>query len=290
MNLFTMQDLSNAEIMELIQRAKFFASNKDWTLPNRVVMANLFFEPSTRTQYSFEMAMHGLGIDVTSFNANNSSLSKGESLYDTVKTFEALGYDGVVIRHPETRYFEQLENIKMPMINGGDGSGNHPSQCLLDLYTIYEEFERFEELRVVIVGDIKHSRVAKSNYEALTRLGANVVMSGPAELQDPQFPYLAIDEAIAQADVVMLLRIQLERHSTTLSMSKEMYLQQFGLNIERANAMQPHAIIMHPAPMNRDVEIADAIVESKQSRIFKQMENGVYMRKAMIEKVLGYAN
>ncbi|MGL5541145.1 MAG: aspartate carbamoyltransferase catalytic subunit [Erysipelotrichaceae bacterium] len=286
MNLLSMQNLTNAEIYELLERASFFALHPDWTLPKQKVMANLFFEPSTRTQYSFEKAMLDLGIKVTSFNASNSSLNKGESLYDTVRTFEALGYDGLIIRHPEKHYFNQLQNIAIPIINGGDGSGNHPSQCLLDLYTIYQEFKTFEGLKVAIIGDIKHSRVAHSNYEALTRLGATVVMSGPAYLQEEGYPFEAIDEAVASADVVMLLRVQLERHQEAMALDAPRYLEQYGLNQKRYDTMKENAIVMHPAPINRGVEIADHLVESAKSRIFPQMSNGVLIRKAILEKVM----
>lgn len=282
-----MRDLSNEEIMELIKRAAFYEANPNAKLAKDVTMATLFFEPSTRTQYSFEKAMLDLGVKVTSFASGNSSLSKGESLYDTVRTFEALGYDGLVIRHPQVEYFKELEQISIPLINGGDGSGNHPSQCLLDLYTIYQEYQTFEGIHVVIVGDIKHSRVAKSNYEALTRLGANVVMSGPKELQDECYPYKELDEVIERADVLMLLRIQFERHEDVLAIEKAEYLMTYGLDQRRYQALKANAIIMHPAPINRGIEIADELVESEKSRIFKQMSNGVHMRKAIIEKVLG---
>ncbi len=285
MQIFKMSDLSNEAIYELLERALFFKENPDYEFSKKYAMANLFFEPSTRTQYSFEKAMHDLGIKVTSFQASNSSLQKGESLYDTVKTFEALGYDGLVIRHPQKNYYEQLTNIDLPIISGGDGSGEHPSQCLLDLLTIYQEFKSFENLKVAIVGDIKHSRVAKSNYEALTRLNAQVVMSGPTNLQEQGYPYQPLDELIDEVDVVMLLRVQLERHQGNL-VDKVAYNNLYGLNQERYERLKPNAIIMHPAPINRGVEIVDELVEADKSRIFKQMNNGVHMRKAMIERIL----
>ncbi len=285
MQIFKMSDLSNEAIYELLERALFFKENPDYEFSKKYAMANLFFEPSTRTQYSFEKAMHDLGIKVTSFQASNSSLQKGESLYDTVKTFEALGYDGLVIRHPQKNYYEQITNIDLPIISGGDGSGEHPSQCLLDLLTIYQEFKSFENLKVAIVGDIKHSRVAKSNYEALTRLNAQVVMSGPTNLQEQGYPYQPLDELIDEVDVVMLLRVQLERHQGNL-VDKVAYNNLYGLNQERYERLKPNAIIMHPAPINRGVEIVDELVEADKSRIFKQMNNGVHMRKAMIERIL----
>lgn len=287
MNLFKMNDLTVVEIMDLLDRARFFENNPKAKISEECTMATLFFEPSTRTQYSFEKAMHDLGIRVTSFHAESSSLTKGESLYDTVKTFEALGYDGLVIRHPKNEYFSDLASIGIPIINGGDGSGNHPSQCLLDLYTIAKEFNTFNNLNIVIVGDILHSRVAKSNYEALTRLGANVRMSGPLSMQSDDYPYVSLDECIHEVDVVMLLRVQKERHDTNSAVI-DGYLEQYGLSIERYEKLKEGAIVMHPAPMNRGVEIANEVVEASKSRIFSQMTNGVHMRKAIIEKVLTY--
>lgn len=285
MNLFKMSDLTDHEILELVKRAAFFENNPNEKLERRCTMATLFFEPSTRTQYSFEKAMHDLGINVTSFHAESSSLTKGETLYDTVRTFEAMGYDGVVIRHPNNEYFNELTSIAMPIINGGDGSGNHPSQCLLDLYTIYKEFGTFTKLNIVIVGDIIHSRVAKSNYEALTRLGAKVQMAGPPSMQSGDYPFVLLDDCISTVDVVMLLRVQKERHESGIEQI-DSYLEQYGLSNERYQKLKEDAIVMHPAPMNRGIEIANEVVEATKSRIFQQMSNGVHMRKAIIEKVL----
>lgn len=285
-DILQMDDLSTEEIMDILTDARSFSrSQKGWQLTCKRLIANLFFEPSTRTHYSFVSAEHQLGCNVVDFLPQESSVVKGESLYDTVKTFESIGYDALVIRHPEDNYFHQLENIGIPIINAGDGSGNHPSQCLLDLYTIYDEFGKFEGLNILIVGDIIHSRVARSNLEALTRMGANVRFSGPDFFVDRKELYMDFDRGIEWADVVMMLRIQHERHSARLQMSKEEYLKKFGLTEERVERMKKDAIIMHPAPVNRNVEIADNVVECQKSRIFKQMENGVLVRKAMIKKI-----
>ncbi len=230
--------------------------------------------------------MVNLGIQPIDFNTAISSLAKGESLYDTVKTFEALGMDGVVIRHAQDEYFKELEGIQIPIFNGGDGKANHPTQSLLDLMTIYEEFHTFEGLKCCIVGDISHSRVAHTNIEVMKRLGMDVFISGPAEYNDGSAAYLSLEEALATCDIVMLLRVQFERHQKKMSLSVEEYHQRYGLTLERVKNMKENAIFMHPAPVNRGVEIADVVVECSKSRIFQQMTNGVYIRMAVLSMVL----
>ena len=202
------------------------------------------------------------------------------------KTFESFGVDGVVIRHREDEYYKQLENIKIPILNGGDGTKDHPSQSLLDLYTIKEEFGHFEGLKVLIVGDIKHSRVAHSNIKVMERLGMTVYTSGPEEFKDEDLEFVNFDEYLPKVDVVMLLRIQLERHDKNTNIDAKDYNSKYGLNKENVTKMKENAIIMHPAPFNRNVEISDDVVECDKSRIFKQIENGVFVRMAMIEKAL----
>ena len=287
-SLLRIRDLSKDELMGILMDAQLFgASQKDWQLPQRRLVANLFFEPSTRTHYSFASAEHQLGCCVEDFTAAGSSVEKGESLYDTVKTFESVGYDAVVIRHRQDEYFRELEGIEIPIINAGDGAGNHPTQCLLDLLTLYQEFGRIEGIRLAIIGDIQHSRVASSNREAMELLGGEWVFCGPPQWQREGYPDMPIDEAVEWADAVMMLRIQHERHASAMQMSKAEYLQRYGLTKERASRMKPHAIIMHPAPVNRDVEIDSDLVESPKSRIFKQMSNGVLIRKAAIKRAMG---
>lgn len=288
-SLLSMKDLTERDIFDILFDAQAFSSSQsDWQFPRRTLIANLFFEPSTRTHFSFCSAQHQLGAKVENFSAQGSSVEKGESLYDTVKTFEAIGYDALVIRHKEDAYFNQLENINIPILNAGDGCGNHPTQCLLDLLTIYQEFETFKGIKVAIIGDISHSRVAHSMKDAMATLGGEVCFSGPKEWMDEGEPYQDIDDIIKWADVVMMLRIQHERHESTMKMSKEDYLKQYGLTKARAAMMKPHAIIMHPAPVNRGVEIDSDLVEASNSRIFKQMSNGVLIRKACIRRALGY--
>lgn len=289
-SLLKISDLRKEDIFHILHDAKGFScSYKDWQLPKRALVANLFFEPSTRTHFSFASAQHQLGCCVENFSAQGSSIEKGESLYDTVKTFESIGYDALVIRHRKDEYFKELEAIKIPILNAGDGCGNHPTQCLLDLYTIYEEFKTFAGIKIAIIGDIQHSRVAKSIKEAMDILGGEVCFSGPREWVDMDESYRPVDEAVAWADAVMMLRIQHERHEHTMKMSKEEYLKHYGLTKKRAALMQSHAIIMHPAPVNRGVEIDSDLVEAENSRIFAQMANGVLIRKAVMKRALGYS-
>lgn len=293
-HLLTVEVLSDQEVMGLIHRAQEFKQGATWQPEKPQYFAtNLFFENSTRTHKSFDVAEKKLGIEVIEFEESMSSVKKGETLYDTVLTMSAIGVDVAVIRHGEENYYDELiqsKTIQCAIINGGDGSGQHPTQCLLDLMTIYEEFGRFEGLKVAIVGDITHSRVAKSNMQMLKRLGATIYFSGPEEWYDKQFEayghYMPLDEVVETVDVMMMLRVQHERHDGSELFSKEDYHQDYGLTIERAKKMQNHAIIMHPAPVNRDVELADSLVESIQSRIIQQMSNGVYMRMAILEAVL----
>lgn len=293
-HLLTVEALNNQEVLGLIRRAQQFkqgvASPK---LKRDYYAANLFFENSTRTHKSFDMAERKMGLNVIEFDTSTSSVNKGESLYDTVLTMSAIGVDVCVIRHSEENYYHQLmesKTIRCSLINGGDGSGQHPTQCLLDLMTIYEEFGRFKGLNVAIIGDITHSRVAKSNMQMLKRLGANVFFSGPDEWYDAQYEafgtFMALDELVPNMDVIMLLRVQHERHDGTELFDKEAYHQAYGLTEERASHMAKHAIIMHPAPVNRDVELADSLVESLSSRIVMQMTNGVFMRMAILEAIL----
>lgn len=285
MNILKLDRLSLDEINDLIETAIAFKKGKKVDYNQTKMVANLFFEPSTRTHYSFDMAEGNLGCRIQNFESMNSSVTKGESLYDTCKFFESIGCDALVIRHNQDDYFEELENINISILNAGDGRGNHPSQSLLDLMTIKEEFGTFEGLKVVIVGDIKHSRVAHSNSRVMKRLGMEVYLSSPDYYQDEGEDYISIDEVISDVDVVMLLRVQHERHGDGDCFNVEEYHKAYGLTKDRYNRLKKNAIIMHPAPVNRGVEIDDELVESEKSRIFKQMANGVFVRMAMIHKV-----
>ncbi|MET3633976.1 aspartate carbamoyltransferase catalytic subunit [Streptococcus porcorum] len=293
-HLVTMETLSNEEVLGLIKRGSDFKRNQaDFRLDRQYFASNLFFESSTRTHKSFEVAEKKLGLDVIEFDAKSSSVNKGETLYDTILTMSALGVDICVVRHSDEDYYQELvdsRSIQTSIINGGDGSGQHPSQCLLDLMTIYEEFGQFENLKIAIAGDITHSRVAKSNMQILKRLGADLYFAGPREWYSEEFDvygnHVALDDIIEDLDVLMLLRVQHERHDGSTSFSKEGYNKTYGLTEERYQKLKDSAIVMHPAPVNRDVEIDDDLVEAPKSRIVAQMQNGVYVRMAIIEAIL----
>lgn len=283
--LFNLKELSTEQILDVISYAESIKNDGLYVSYSDKKFATLFFENSTRTQNSFVMAMMKLGIQVDQVNMATSSVTKGETLYDTVKTIESIGFDGVVIRHSANEYYKELENINIPIFNAGDGSGSHPTQSLLDLMTIKEEFKDFKGLKCCIVGDIIHSRVAHTNAEIMKRLGMGVYIAGPKSFLDDTAEVISLDEAIKTCDVIMLLRVQFERNAA-LDMTKEEYHKQFGLDMEKVNRMKDNAIIMHPAPVNRGIEIADDVVECSKSRIFKQMTNGVYTRMAVISRVL----
>ncbi|WP_312819452.1 aspartate carbamoyltransferase catalytic subunit [Kaistella carnis] len=285
-------DLSVEKINKLLQDADEFSKGKTLKAKGEIYVSNLFFEDSTRTKTSFDVAERKLGLNVVPFDISASSVNKGESLYDTVKTLKSIGLDLCVIRHKKEKFYDEFKGIDIAIINGGDGTGNHPSQNILDLMTIQQEFGKFKGLKVGIVGDVKHSRVANSNAEVLRKLGAKVYFSGPEQWFDEgtiiNGTYLSIDDLVKEVDVLMLLRIQHERHDSDekLKLSSDKYHRQFGLTTEREKAMKKEAIIMHPAPINRGVEIADELVECKRSRIFKQMENGVFARMAILKTAL----
>ena len=287
-NLLSMEEVAASDIVSLITRAIDIKNGSPMMSLSDKTVVNLFYENSTRTKVSFEMAEKKLNLTQLPFDVATSSVSKGESLYDTCKTLEAIGADALVIRHPDNKYYSELQSLNIPIINGGDGSGSHPTQSLLDMMTIYERFGQLAGLKIAIVGDIKHSRVAKSNAQALSKMGADVYFSGPELLQDPTLnvPYISLDDAVEHCDVVMLLRVQHERHASFEKLQKEEYNKQYGMNNQRLNRMKSHAIIMHPAPINRGVEITDDLVECDKSVIFQQMTNGVYMRMSILESVL----
>ncbi|MCM3784403.1 aspartate carbamoyltransferase catalytic subunit [Neobacillus mesonae] len=291
-SLLGLKDLAASEIESILNRAAHWDQQSEKLIPilSSRFVANMFFENSTRTRFSFEMAEKRLGAEVLNFAAAASSVAKGESIYDTVRTLESMGIDAGVIRlKPEGVLAQLAEKVKVPLVNAGDGNNEHPTQALLDLYTMRQAFGHFKGLNVSIIGDIKHSRVARSNLWALQKFGANVKFCAPdmmkaAELETSA-PYIEIDEAL-KADVVMMLRVQLERHDKGIDMKADEYREQFGLTEERAAKLSPSTIIMHPAPVNRNVEIDDAVVESPASRIFPQMSNGVPVRMAVMERAM----
>ncbi|TLS50426.1 aspartate carbamoyltransferase catalytic subunit [Paenibacillus antri] len=291
-HLIGLKGMPKSEIEAILDRAGYWEAQPvaaSSALSGKFV-ANMFFENSTRTRFSFEVAEKRLGAEVLNFAAAASSVQKGESIYDTVKTLESMGIHGGVVRIKAVGVMQELaERIKAPLINAGDGNNEHPTQALLDLYTMRKHFGAIEGLTVSIVGDIRHSRVARSNLWALREMGASVRFCAPDNMRATELaeyaPYVGIDDAL-QSDVVMMLRVQLERHEGGLFGSAEEYRAAYGLTEERAGRMAPHAIIMHPAPVNRDVEIDDALVECGKSKIFEQMANGVPIRMAVLERAL----
>ncbi len=286
-DLLTLSDIHTPEVMALLEEAQAFRDKAIFPNLSGKVACNLFFEASTRTQYSFCVAEEKLGMRVVSFHPESSSLKKSESFYDTVKTFDGFGVDALVIRHTENEYYNQLlGHVRAPILNGGDGTGNHPTQSLLDLLTIRQEFGGFQGLKVAIIGDVRHSRVAHTNYEIMQRLGMRVVVSGPEEFMDPELDTEELEQAVSTSDVVMMLRIQYERHHMRDHFTQEEYHEKYGLTRKRVDSMKKSAIIMHPAPVNRNVEIGDDVVECEKSRIFKQMENGVYVRMAALRRAI----
>ncbi|MCK8624189.1 aspartate carbamoyltransferase catalytic subunit [Apilactobacillus xinyiensis] len=298
-NFLNLSDLAIEDLNHLIKLGEKFKKGYRINLIKPVYVANLFFENSTRTHTSFYMAESKLGLKVVDINTATSSVKKGESLSDTVKTLQSLGISIEVIRHKTTGWYSSIvedNNVNASIVNAGDGAGQHPSQSLLDLMTIYEEFGTFEGLNVGIIGDLSHSRVAKSDAQILHKLGANLYFSGPKEWYDAEFSdygtYDSFDNIIDKLDITMLLRVQLERlNADSVNQFKaNEYHEQFGLSLDRANKMKKSAIIMHPAPVNRGVEIDSSLVESSQSRIFKQMENGVFARMAILAHILDNKN
>lgn len=286
-NLLRLQDLSIEEINNILDLAQSIKDKKISPLVENKIIANLFFEPSTRTHYSFATAEARLGCKTIDFSPNSSSMKKGETFYDTIKTFESFGVDGLVIRDAKNQWYKELiDKIKVPIVNAGDGSADHPTQTLLDLLTIKQEFGKFEGLKVLVVGDISHSRVAHSNILNMRRLGMEVFVSAPDIFKDNQYNYVDFDEYISKVDVINMLRIQNERLEKDCKYNVQQYNKEFGLNNERLRKMKPNAIIIHPAPFNRNVEINDDVIESKPSRIFKQISNGVYVRMAVLLTIL----
>lgn len=291
-NLLSMNDLDNAEIDTLLNRAEEFKHGVRPHFSEPVYAVNLFFENSTRTHTSFEMAERKLGLTILPFDPSTSSVTKGETLHDTLLTLNAIGAQIAVIRHSQNHYYDALVSggdLDLGIVNAGDGSGEHPSQSLLDLMTIREEFGAFAGLRVLICGDISHSRVARSNAEALGKLGATVLFAGPQEWFDGSLSALGEygdwDELLPTADVVMMLRVQHERGVATENFDGAAYAAQYGLTVERAGKMKSGAIVMHPGPINRGVELASELVQAPCSRFVKQMQNGVYVRMAMLERI-----
>ena len=304
-HLLGLEELSADEIRFVLDTADSFKEvstrsvKKVPALRGRV-MVNAFFEDSTRTRTSFSLAAQRLSADIIDFSEKGSSVSKGETLIDTARNIEAMGIDIIVIRHPAAGAAALLaRNMQCSIVNAGDGAHEHPTQALLDALTIRERKGRIAGLKVAIIGDILHSRVARSNIHLLTKLGATVSIAGPGTLVPNEFGELVeegivveqrIEKAIEDADVVMILRIQRERQDAAFFPSMREYAVHYGLNLKRLERAAPDAIVMHPGPMNRGIEIASDVADGTRSLILDQVTNGLAVRMAVLYLLAGGAH
>jgi aspartate carbamoyltransferase catalytic subunit len=301
-DLLGIRELSAGEITHILDTAESFRDisrreiKKVPALRGRTVI-NLFFEPSTRTRTSFEIAAKRLSADAINISASTSSVTKGETLLDTARNLEAMAPDCIVVRHSSAGAPYQLARIcRAAIVNAGDGAHEHPTQALLDALTIRERKGRIAGLKVAIIGDILHSRVARSNIHLLTKLGATVSVAGPGTLVPNEFGELVeegviveprIEQAIEGADVVMILRIQRERQDAAFFPSMREYAVHYGLNLSRLKHAAPDAIVMHPGPMNRGIEIASDVADGTRSLILDQVTNGLAVRMAVLYLLAG---
>jgi aspartate carbamoyltransferase catalytic subunit len=301
-HLVSIRDLSKEQALSLLQDAQEFSQvnareiKKMPTLRGRTVV-NLFFENSTRTRVSFEIAATRLSADVINVSADSSSVTKGESLRDTAQTLEALGADCIVIRHPESGAPRQLADmgwISSSVINAGDGTHEHPTQALLDALTMQQRIDKnLSGVRVLIVGDILHSRVARSNLLLLTTLGAEVTLAGPAGLLPDTFTDMGgrishdFDQSLSEKpDVVMMLRVQKERMLSNFENDEAKYIKNWSLSSQRLNSLPKSSLVMHPGPINRGLEISSEAADDPRSTILLQVANGVAVRMAVLRGVL----
>ena len=293
-DLLGIEELSAEEINTILETAEYMGEigkrdiKKVPTLRGRTIV-NLFFESSTRTRSSFEIAGKRLSADVVNFSISNSSLSKSESLLDTARTLDAMDPDAVVVRHGVAGVPKRLADaLSAPVINAGDGAHEHPTQALLDLLTVKQSKGSIEGLTVTIVGDIAHSRVARSNIYGFLKMGAKVRVAGPPTMLPVGIEALGVKafsslhEAIEGADVVMMLRIQLERLEGALFPSIREYSETFGLDLEKIRYAKEDAIVMHPGPVNRGVELSHEVADGRPSVILDQVRNGVALRMAVL--------
>ncbi len=297
--LLGIEGLERGEIEAILARARDFQplqnqTNKRLDLLRGRMIVNLFYEASTRTRTSFEIAAKRLGADAVSITASGSSLQKGESLVDTLNTLAAMKPDAIVMRHAASGAPHFLaRHLPTPIINGGDGTHEHPTQALLDALTILDHRPALEHLRVAIIGDIVHSRVARSNIHLLSKFGADIVLCGPASLLPPELEKLAsgvtltndMKEAIRNADVIMMLRVQLERQNES-PFPPEEYYPFYGLRLDHLDLARPDVLVMHPGPINRGREIASEVADSTSSVILNQVENGIAVRMSVLERVM----
>lgn len=293
-HLLGLEELSAAEITALLDRADEFrrlaeAGHTKLDLLAGSVVANLFFEPSTRTRTSFGLAAKRLSADTVDFSSSGSSLSKGETFLDTARTIEAMGVSQVVVRHNVPGAPHLLaKRLGASVLNAGDGTHEHPTQGLLDIFTIRRHKGRLDGLTVTLVGDILHSRVARSNIWGLTKLGARVIVCGPATLIPPRIERLGVevssrlDEVLAESDCVNLLRVQFERQRGAFFPSIREYAHLFGMNRERLQRSKPDLLVLAPGPINRGVELTAEVADGRQSLILEQVTNGLLIRMACL--------
>jgi aspartate carbamoyltransferase catalytic subunit len=296
-SLLELEHLSADEITSFLKLARRMHSGQPRPLLRGKRIALLFYEASTRTRVSFEFAAKLLGTHTSIISATSSSIEKGESLIDTGKTLQALGADCIVVRHPSSGAPQALARaLEIPVINAGDGMHEHPSQGLLDAYTILRYKRSLKGLRITMVGDIQHSRVVRSNVHLLSKFGAQIILCGPPELLPDYATTLSpavkvsrhIEEAARKADVIMMLRVQKERLAG-LKLDANSYIAHYQLTPERLKLAKPDAIVMHPGPMVRGMEIQSEVADGKQSVIEEQVHNGVYVRMAILASCLGVA-
>jgi aspartate carbamoyltransferase catalytic subunit len=298
-NLLSISDLDRTEIEDLLTLATEFSAVLDRDIPKVPALrgrtvATVFYEASTRTRLSFERAAKALSADVMTFAPGTSSVTKGESLKDTVLTLQATGADLFVVRHEAVGAAARVAAwVDGPVINGGDGAHQHPTQALLDALTLKQRFGKLDGMRVGIVGDIATSRVARSAIDAFTKLGAEVQLIAPKPLLPPNlsgFPVTSshsLDEALSDLDVVYLLRVQLERGTGPVLPSLAEYSRRFGMNRERLAHLSEDAVVMHPGPINRGVEISADVADDPRSLVLDQVQNGVAVRMAVMFRLLG---
>lgn len=293
-HLLGLQELTADEILLVLDTATSFrevSTRKIKKVPalRGKTVVNLFYEASTRTRASFELAAKRLSADVMTINATSSSALKGETLMDTAQTLEALAVDVIVLRHSASGAPHLLaQHVDASVINGGDGWHEHPTQALLDILTMRDRLKRLDGLRVTIVGDIRHSRVARSNIWGLTKLGAHVTVCGPPTLVPPDIAHFDVEvsydarDAISEADVVYVLRLQLERMTQSYFPSLREYARQYRIDAAKLAAAPDHAIVMHPGPINRDVELSAEVADSDRAVILEQVTNGLAVRMAVL--------
>ena len=292
MDILTIDSLDDMQIADILDRAElYFSGNRGRRSSERLhgsIIFNVFYENSTRTAMSFATAAHRLGASAISLSVERSSSSKGETLEDTARTLNAMRPAALVIRHRENGAPAAVAQIMdAPVLNAGDGTNEHPTQALLDAATLRQRLGRVDGLKVAICGDIMHSRVARSNARLLPRLGAEVRLAGPPELMPEGIPLWSVDEAIADADVVMMLRVQRERLDADLGDAPGEYLSRYGLTAKRLATASRDAVVMHPGPMTRGVEIESRIADDPdRSLITMQVEMGVAVRMACLELVV----